>query len=346
MVLKTKERPLAEKVEFKANSTKRVDIDQDNVIRRLALLFNIVLDTPAAMAAGVTPKEDGVLGAIKKIRLVMDADDNKFEIDAFKWKVIETIEKGTTPQEDAVNIPAAGSLATMQVLLNADFAQRRQDLSDISALLDAPNKSSLKLEIDWGSIADILVTPNDTVISDTTTVDVALVEVFDSGGDEATEALLAQNFLNIREGIDAFDVTKSNQSFDNAIQEEEVDPVPTNILTHLFVTKEDITEVSAPSIRVNDVITELKVENVRGQGEKIFQERYDILRFSNKTEYGLESGSVFTGAAYIDWIDQRRGGLANVIKDALKFRFLTNAPLATETDSIELFTRYITSRKK
>jgi len=107
----------------------------------------------------------------------------------------------------------------------------------------------------------------------------------------------------------------------------------------LFVTKEDITSVSGTPTRENDIITQLKVENVKGNGEKILQTRFDIAHFNNKSEYGVET--LFTGALYIDWVDQRRGGLANFVADALKFRFLTNAPIATETDEIQLYKRYI-----
>ena len=340
MVLQTKERPLSINLPFAINDTARVEIDRDNLLRRIVMQFEITLDTPAAMVAGITPIEDDILNLVKKIRLVMDADDNKFNVDLTKWLIVEQLEKGTIPKRDAITIPAAGNSATMTIVVNADFAIFRQQLSDIQALLDAPNKSSLFLEIDWGDISDILTTPNDTVVlAASTLVRINLVEVFDDEGAEKNAELAAQQFTDLREGTEAFDVTQAKTSFDDSIQQEDVDPTPSRIRTHLFVTKEDITSVSGTPTRENDIITQLKVENVKGNGEKILQSRFDIAHFNNKSEYGIET--LFTGALYIDWVDQRRGGLANFVADALKFRFLTNAPIATETDEIQLYKRYI-----
>jgi len=44
---------------------------------------------------------------------------------------------------------------------------------------------------------------------------------------------------------------------------------------------------------------------------------------------------------YIDHIDEQRGGFPNFVAEANKWRFLTNAPVAAETDAIQLYTRYI-----
>jgi len=340
MTLTTKERPLSQTLPFAINDTARVEIDRDNLIRRMTMLITITLDTPAAMTAGTVPIEDDILNAVKKIRLVMDADDNKFNVDLTKWLIVEQIEKGTIPKRDVLSIPAAGATSTMEILINADFAQARQNLSDVSALLDAPNKSSLFLEFDWGSITDILETVADTtILAASTQVRVNLVEVFDDEGAEKNAELAAQSFVNLREGTDRFDVTKVHDSFDDNILQEQIEPTPSLIQTHLLITKEDITSVSGTPVRANDIITQLKIENVKGSGEKLLQSRFDIAHFGNKSEYGLET--IFTGAFYIDWIDQRRGGLSNFVAEALKWRFLTNSPIATETDSIDLFTRYV-----
>lgn len=340
MTLQTKERPLSITLDFKANDTTRVEIDRDNLIRRLTMLFTIVTNTPAAMVAGVGIIEDDILNLVKKVRLVMDADDNKFNVDLTKLLFVEHVEKGTIPKRDAFAIPAIGASETDEVLINMDFAIFRQNLSDVQALLDAPNKSSLFLEVDWGDISDIVVTPNDTIVTVATTLArINLTEVFDDEGAEANAKLAAQAFTDLREGVDEFEVTKAFASFDDSILQEQIEPTPSRIRTHLLVTKEDITSVSGTPTRVNDVITQLKVENIKGNGEKLIQTRFDLAHFGNKSEYGLES--LFTGVFYLDWIDQRRGGLNNFVADALKWRFLTNAPVATETDAIQLFTRYV-----
>jgi hypothetical protein len=337
MVLQTKERPLSGGVAYEANKTKRIEVDRDNLIRRMALLFNIVVTTTTT--SGTTIIQDDILNIVKKIRLVMDADDNKFNVDLTKWLFVEQIEKGTLPYRDAFAIPTTGTSATFQVLVNADFAQARQNLSDVTALLDAPNKSSLFLEIDWGDITRVLEVPNDTIIDSDTELKISLTEVFDDQGAEANAQLATAGFIDLREGTDQFDITKAYQSYDDSTLQQQVEPVPANILTHLLVGKEDITSVSGSPTRSNTVIDQIKVENIKGVGEKIIQVTYDQLHLGNKSEYGLES--IQDGVAYIDWIDQRRGGLANFVAEAIKWRFLTPAPTATETNSIDLYTRYV-----
>lgn len=337
MTVQTKERPLSGTLAFKANDTSRIEIDRDNLIRRIAMLFEIVVTSGATAGTGII--QDDILNLVKKIRLVMDADDNKFNVDLTKWLIVEQIEKGTIPVRDTFAIPTATNTSTFYVLVNADFAQARQNLSEVSSLLDAPNKSSLFLEVDWGNINDVIVTLNNTTINASTNVKISLTEVFDDAGAKANAELAGQGFIDIREGIDQFLVTKAYSSYDDNVLQEQVQPVPANILTNLLVTKEDITSVSGTPTRANDVVTQVKVENIKGSGEKIIQTRWDQLHFGNKTEYGVET--LFTGAAYIDWIDQRRGGLANFVAEAIKWRFLTNAPVASETDAINIYTRYI-----
>ena len=337
MVLQTKERPLSQPVPFVANSTQRLEVDRDNLIRRMAMLFNIVVTT--ATTAGTTIIEDDLLNIVKKVRLVMDADDNKFNVDLTKWIFVEQVEKGTLPKRDVFAIPSSGTSATFQILINADFAQARQNLSDVTALLDAPNKSSLFLEIEWGSIANVLETVNDTIIDTDTEVKISLTEVFDDAGAEANAKLASAGFIDMREGTDQFDILKANTSFDDSVLQEQVEPVPANILTHLLVTKEDITSVSNSPTRSNAVLDQVKVENIKGVGEKLVQVSWDQLTFGNKAEYGLESPQ--TGVSYIDWIDQRRGGLANFVAEAIKWRFLNPAPTATETNAVLLYTRYV-----
>ncbi len=337
MVLQTKERPLSNQVSFIKNSTESIIIDRDNLIRRMALLFTITVTSGGS--AGTTIIQDDLLNIVKKIRLVMDADDNKFNVDLTKWLFVEQIEKGTLPFRDAFAIPANNSSTTFQILVNADFAQARQNLSDVTALLDAPNKSSLRLEIDWGDIDDVLEVANDTIIDTDTNLKISLTEVFDDQGAEANAELATAGFIDLREGTDQFTISKANTSYDDSVLQEQIEPVPANILTHLLIAKEDITSVTGSPTRSNSAIDQIKVENIKGVGEKIVQVTFDQLRLGNKSEYGLEQ--IQDGVAYIDWIDQRRGGLANFVAEAIKWRFLTPAPTASETNAIDLFTRYV-----
>lgn len=337
MVLTTKERPLGEVVEFVDNKTKGVDIDRDNLLRRIALLFHFSITTGAA--AGLTIIEGDLLNAVKQIFLVMDADDNKFSINLEKWLFVEHVEKGTIPKRDTFAIPGVGVTSTFDILVNADFAQARQNLSDVSSLLDAPNKASLKLKVEWGTITDVIVTANNTSIDSNTEVRISLTEVFDDEGAEATAKLAAQTFNDIREGEDEFLVTKAFGQFDSATLQEQINPVPANILTHLLITKEDVTSVTGTPVRANDIVTDYKIQNIKGNGQIFKQASWNASHFGDKSEYGLES--IFTGVKYIDHIDEQRGGFPNFVAEANKWRFLTNAPVAAETDAIQLYTRYI-----
>jgi len=337
MTLQTKERPLSGEVVFIKNKTSKIIIDRDNLIRRMALLFTITITS--GTSAGLTIIQDDILNIVKKIRLVMDADDNKFNVDLTKWLFVEQIEKGTLPFRDAFAIPANDTSATFKILVNADFAQARQNLSDVTALLDAPNKSSLSLEIDWGSIDDVLEAPDDTIVDTDTNLKISLTEVFDDQGAEANAQLATAGFIDLREGTDQFLITKANTSYDDSVLQEQIEPVPANILTHMLITREDVTSVTGSPTRENDILDQIKVENIKGVGEKIIQTSFDQLHLGNKSEYGLES--IQDGVGYIDWIDQRRGGLVNFVAEAIKWRFLNPAPTGAEINSIDLFTRYV-----
>jgi len=83
MVTQTKERPLGDVIEYVDNKTKKVEIDRDNLIRRIAMLFSFSVTT--ATTPGTTIIEDDLLNAANQIILVMDADDNKFAVDLAKW---------------------------------------------------------------------------------------------------------------------------------------------------------------------------------------------------------------------------------------------------------------------
>jgi len=326
MTLQTKKRNLSEKISFTKNETTRIEVPQDNLIRRLSLLVTVGLVTTTTAGTGI--KEDGYLNLLRKVRLTMGGDENKINVDGVKLAFVEEIQKGTAPSIDSVVVPATSSSNTKQLLLTLDFAQFRQQLLDFSALLDAPNLSSLDLEIDWGDISNILSTPNDTTVdASTTNVAVSMVEVFDDEG-----KALPSGFLDIRQGVDEFLVSKANTSFDDSIQEEDITPTRSNIRAHMLLTRLDTLA------RSDAVLTQLKVENIKGSGEKIVQEQFEEARRTNKTEFGLES--IKTGVLYEDWLDRRAGGLANFEADALKWRFLTNAPAATKQNIIEVYKEY------
>ncbi len=337
-MIQTKTRPLTDKLAFDESSTKKLDIPLDNDIRRMSLLVNIDIVKGTTAATTLFDSGMGILPLLKKIRLVMNGDDNKFNLDGTKWYIVETMEKGTTPQ--LTTLPTPSVTATYYVLLQADFASFRQDLSDISALLPAPDLASLTLEVDYGKAdGDLWETINDTIITDATSgIEVTLTEVFETEKGKTVQSQVEGGYIDIREGTDVFDVTKVADSYDTSVLTETIEPTPAKILTHLLLTREDTTD-AAEKNRVDDVLTHIRVENVKGDGERIFDSKQRNLQFDNKTEYGIET--IITGAYYIDWIDQRRGGLRNFETEAVKWKFLANAPDSTETDQIEVYTRYV-----
>ena len=337
-MIQTKSRPLTDKLAFDESSTKTLDIPMDNDIRRMSLLVNIDIVQGATPGSVLHDSGMGILPLLKKIRLVMNSDDNKFNLDGTKWYIVETMEKGTTPQ--LTTLPTPSVTATYYVLLQADFASFRQDLSDISALLPAPDLSSLVLEVDYGKAdGDLYETIANTVITDATSgIEVTLTEVFETEKGKTVQSQVEGGYIDIREGVDVFDVTKVNDSYDTSVLTQTINPTPAKILTFLLLTRED-TGTAAEKNRVDDVLTQIRIENVKGDGERIFDSKEKNLQFENKTEYGIET--LITGAYYLDMIDQRRGGLRNFETEAVKWKFLTNAPDGAETDQIEVYTRYV-----
>lgn len=340
-MIQTKNRPLTDEVAFDESTTKKLDIPMDNDLRRITMLVKIDIVQGASAATTLVDSGMGILPIIKKCRLVMNGDENKFNLDGTKWHIVETYEKGTTPHLTA--LPATAVTAVYYAVLEADFASFRQDLSDISALLPAPDLSSLTLEFEWGALADLYETANNTTITDASSgVEVSLTEVFETDSGKTVQSQAPNGaYTDLRESTDAFRVTKAHTSYDTSVLTQTIEPTPSKILTHLLLTREDVDDATAED-RVNDVLTQVRVENVKGSGEKIFDEKADKLHFSNKAEYGLES--LITGAYYIDWIDQRRGGLRNFETEGIKWKFLTNAPDASEEDEIEVYTRYVSGR--
>lgn len=337
-MIQTKNRPLTDTLDFDESSTKKLDIPLDNDIRRMTLHVKLDLVQGAIPAATLVDSGLGILPMLKKIRLVMNGDDNKFSIDGVKWYIVETIEKGTTPQLTVLPTPAV--TGTYEVTLQADFASFRQDLSDISALLPAPDLASLTLEVDWGQLSDIYEANTNTAFTDATSkIEISLTEVFETEENKTVQSQAPNGkYIDIREGVDVLKVTAVADSYDTSVLSKTIEPVPTKILNHLLLTRQDVTDITEKN-RVDDVLTHIRVENVKGDGERILDEKASTLQSSLKTEYGLES--LITGAYYIDWIDQRRGGLRNFETEAIKWKFLNAAPDSAETDQIEIYTRYV-----
>lgn len=334
MTIKVKPRPLQETIPFAADETKGMDIPMDNNIRAITVTPLIDLTKGTTAATGDIP--DGILNLMKKLRLVMDGDDNKFNVDAVKHYKVEAIEKGISAPLSAVADPAV-TVADLTTTLRFDFAKFRQDLRDISALLPAPQKSSLRFEVDWGSVSDIFGTVNDTIVATTSKLQITLWETIDDAGASVEAQAPDGKFQDIREGVGFFDFTEAFTQFDSDELAKVINPVPTRILTHFLLTREDFAGNPAERLAVNDVITRIKIDNVKGKGEQIFHVIAADFQNELAGEYGI---AMPTGGYYIDWRDPRNG-LDNFVTEALKWKFLTNAPDSAETDRIEYYVRYI-----
>lgn len=334
MAIKVKPRPLQETVPYVSGETKGMDIPMDNNIRAITITPKVDITKGTTAATGAIP--DGILNLMKKLRLIQNGDDNKFNLDAVKFYKVEGIEKGKNAPLSALPDPAVTS-ADLTTTLRYDFAKFRQDLRDISALLPAPQLSSLRFEVDWGTVADLYGTVNDTTIDSTTHLQITLWETIDDEGKSVEAQAPNGKFVDIRESVGFFDFTKEYDQFDANELAQVIDPVPTRILTHFLLTREDYAGNPAERLAVNDVLKRIKIQNVKGQGEQIFHVIAADFQNELAGEYGIDMP---TGGYYIDWRDPRNG-LDNFVTEALKWKFLTNAPDSSETDRIEYFTRYI-----
>jgi len=333
-LIRVKPRPLQETIPFAADETKGMDIPMDNNIRAITVTPLVDLTKGTTAATGAIP--DGLLNLMKKLRLVMNGDDNKFNVDAVKHYKVEAIEKGISAPLTAIADPAV-TVADSKTTLRFDFAKFRQDLRDISALLPAPQLSSLRLECDWGSIADLYGTVNDTIVATTTKLQITLWETVDDEGKSVEAQAPNGKFQDIRESVGFFDFTEEYSQFDADELAKVINPVPSRILTHFLLTREDYGGDIDERLAVDDVITRIKIQNVKGNGEQIFHVIANDFQNELAGEYGI---AMPTGGYYIDWRDPRNG-LDNFVTEALKWKFLTNAPDSSETDRIEVYTRYI-----
>lgn len=334
MPIEFNERPIGQ-VDFAASSTKGLDIPRDRNLRRMVLRIILNLTT-----GGIAPTytEDDILNVIKKIRLVQNGNDNKFNTNARLWFYVEQFEKGTQVTRVAPT-SVVSTTADAEVVLQADFAQERINEDDISALLPARRFASLKLEIDWGAAAD-LATANAPTINAASR---CLVEIRECTGED--EILIDGNptvrniddldFIDIREGMDTLPIDANYTSFDSSSLKKNVIPAPAQIRTHLLLIRDQTAPAGNKS---NALVTDIKVQKEVGRPRNILQRTFLSLRGETKVEYQQETLAV--GILYIDWLDKLTGGLINSGNEGdVKFRFLTTGFVAGQ--NIDIFTRHV-----
>lgn len=315
------------------NSTQKIEIPRVNAIRRLMLKFFI---TVVGGSTGPVEATDTILNIIKKIRLVLDGDENKFNIDGLTWYMVEKYQKGTNPKTNKDDDHAGGSVTKVwTVYLNADFAANRLNESDSSALLPAAKYAKLDLEVDWGDINDIYTTLNSAAITVASSgVTVEMKEAFLSGGDAKQNKAFAKGevgsgFIDFRESQSSRAIDGAHTSFEDDFTEDEVHPVPSRVFAHLYEV------FNGSDARSDSVVTDIKVIDIRGQGDNKITRSWDLLTAEAKSEYGLES--LETGIAYVDWLDKLGTGLENFdTDDTLKIRLLSGA-----AGTFKKYTKYV-----
>lgn len=336
MVLKLRQKHLVTEVPFKEDGETIVDIPQDNPLRRLTLSFFVNYDvTTAALVA----KNDDILNLIKRIQLIFNGATNKIDVDLKTYFFANTFQNGTKPFRDALITPI-GTGNIVKITVTLDFAQLKNNLTDFSGLFNTPSFSSLQLKIQWGSSSDVVTAPANMTINDVTRCELATTEVYDNGQGENQLDSVVLSAQDIREGVDVTNITQAFDSFGGNELEAKILPVPSTILEHCLVTQSNVTDGN-PSTS-DSVIDQLRLENVRGGEELIFYDTWLNWKTQNKAEYGLTSAD-FTqaGVIFISWNELRLAGLLNNVVDALKYKFLTEAPADTKINTVRVYKKYI-----
>ena len=340
MAARCRQRLEQDVIPYKAGRQAHIEVPQDRAIRRITMKFEIKVN------AGVTPptnrKNLHYLNIIKAIILDLNGGVQKIFIDG-KSKYFSTLfELGVYPTATSViATPAANNSTTYKVTFNLDFAQQIQTLSDFSALLNAPAIGSLNLIVDWGLITDIFGTANTaTIDTDDTKVTISYVEVFDNGSSDGVDLQAAlNNAVDIRERIDTpTAIDKEYDSFGTNETSIDILPVPSLILSQMIMTFNNITDGNP--LLDNDVIKHFSVENVRAAGEPIIIDSWERYHDTLKMDYRLQDNTP-AGVGFVNWVDQRQGGLRNGAIDALKIKILTKAPTANKKNGVVLLTKFI-----
>lgn len=339
MALRNQQKQLVEKHKFSENSTTVTEIPLDNMIRRMVLFFSI------SIAAGATapsnPKRNDFLNLIKKMRLVLEGDENKFNLDAVTKYYVDYYELGEYPLKSSLPTLTANQTRTLHYVAVFDFATARKLIKDYTALLDNSRYSSMHLEIDWGDIDDIYSTKGTASIQAATECQISLIEAYEDGNTIEGVPNDSQEFrnslLDIREGTLETQVDRAYNSYDDDALEVDVAPAASRIMSQMLFARENVTDGNATF--VNDVISQVKLLNTRGPTRTFLQNYFTHLRAQNKTDYNL--AALPNGMIYLDWLDDRQRGLDNRNADELVFRFLTKAPASGKKNGIRVYTKHV-----
>jgi len=325
------------KLTFVASDKSTIEIPRVNAIRWL--LLNCYITFVENNTANPTEIEDTILRAIKKIKLIIDGDDTKINVDARKLFFMEKIEKGAEPANNKDSLLGQNATLKYYVQLRLDFATNKLDQTDISALLPSKKYAKLDLEIEWGGIADVF-SANTGGVSITVASSGCDVEMREAYLDDLVEndkfargELMA--FRDYRLGVQSKKIDRAYTNVSDDAFELEIKPAPTKILKQLVFIKD------TNGLKSNAPITDLSVQDVRGAGTTYLKRKVETFNREMKNEFQIES--LDAGAILIDWVEKNAGGLDNLdTEGSLKFKCVTPAPTANET--LEVLTQYLKGR--
>ena len=240
MVVKNREKNLTVKAKFEKNATVRVEIPQDNAIRRINLHCKIVTNAGATPAVGI--KNGNILNAIKRMQVKLNGTDDIFDLDLRTYFDVLTYEYGTKPYLDAFAIPVATKSSNDEIEIPIDFALIRNQISDYSALLPAQLLDSVELLITWGDIGDIVTTANTATIASSTEIALSLIEVYETTSNLDALNDIMGSLTKVYEGVEQTSITQAYASYPADELPIQVRPVPARHLAHLMIALKNITD--------------------------------------------------------------------------------------------------------
>ena len=336
MAIKNRNRAMVQSLAWKSNGSSILPLPQDNLLRRVSLHGKVNVKTGAVAGTGI--KNGGLLNLIKRIQVRLNGHDSIFDVDLKTYFQALIFEYGTKPFIDAFTIPQANSDDTFEFEIPIDFALLRNQISDYGSLVPAHLLDSVEMIIDYGSIADVLTTPTNTEIDDAKSeIALSVIEVYSTDGGKELDDIIA-NLTKVYEGVEQTEIDSEYHSYPADELPVQIRPVPAQHLVALIVALDNITDGN-PAYS-NDVIDQIKIENVKGGGEAIFHEYFDRLQRQQKLDYRLESDNV-EGVIFMDYVDLRNGALNNLNVDAIKYKFLTSAPTNNKKNAIRIYKKYI-----
>ena len=222
-----------------------------------------------------------------------------------------------------------------------DFAGARRSMSDFSQLLNAPGNATNDLFVEWGNAGDLYASgsaPSGIEIDpDHTKVSISALRAFEDGiGNEQIGDVLA-GLIDPKIGVDQFVLDREATSYNDSMIRIPINPVRTLITSQMVFALENTTDGN-PTFS-NDVINRFKVENVIGGGEIIASNLWRHIWAGNQHDLRLREHP--EGMIYMDWVDQRQGGLINNKAEDLEIRLLTPAPAAGKENAIRILYRYL-----